>query len=242
MKSQLASPPVDPGTRLLRGYLHKTCNSLCGIKGYASLIARQAAGGADEVAWATKIIREVERMEAVFRTVGDLTRPSDELGPVAGLGSVVAEAAAAAAAGRPRLLILREELPEVPTLLPAADLRLVLLELLANCAEGRDGDDGAGQVSITAATEPTGRTVLRIVDDGPGLAPELLAVAADPFVTTKPDRAGVGLTRVDTLMDLHGLAWHLHSVPGVGTTVTCEVAGPLERAAAATNQGRKAQR
>ena len=43
------------GTRLLRGYLHKTSNSLCGIKGYASLIAREGAGDGDQAAWAAKM-------------------------------------------------------------------------------------------------------------------------------------------------------------------------------------------
>ena len=63
-----------PDRRLLVGYLHKTSNTLCGIKGYASLIADRERSGGEAGQWARKIILEVERMEDIFRSVGDLTR------------------------------------------------------------------------------------------------------------------------------------------------------------------------
>ena len=246
MKSMMESARKDDrretarGTRLLRGYLHKTSNSLCGIKGYASLIARQGAGDGDQAAWAAKIIREVERMETIFRTVGDMTQPVADAAPAVGLADVLTVAVAEAQAAYPDLEIDLRAVPEVPTLLPAADLRLALHELLANCAEGCRGDDGATRVLITVAAEPTGRHVLRVEDDGPGMGPELQSHATDPFVTTKRDRPGVGLTRVETLLDMYGLAWHLHSEPGVGTCVTCEVAGESEWNPEEHRRGRKA--
>ena len=52
-----------PDRRLLVGYLHKTSNTLCGIKGYASLIAGRESDGEQAGQWARKIIFEVERME-----------------------------------------------------------------------------------------------------------------------------------------------------------------------------------
>jgi signal transduction histidine kinase len=65
-----------------------------------------------------------------------------------------------------------------------------------------------------------------IRDDGPGMPRELLTQVVDPFVTTRRGRLGIGLARVDTIMDMHGLGWGLRSVPGLGTTVTLEVARP----------------
>ncbi len=62
-----------PDRRLLVGYLHKTSNTLCGIKGYASLIADREAATGEAGLWARKILLEVERMEEIFRSVGDLT-------------------------------------------------------------------------------------------------------------------------------------------------------------------------
>ena len=61
-------------------------------------------------------------------------------------------------------------------------------------------------------------------DDGPGMPPELLTQVIDPFVSTRDGHLGIGLARVDTIMDMHGLGWGLRSVPGQGTTVTLDVA------------------
>ena len=73
-------------------------------------------------------------------------------------------------------------------------------------------------------TGPGGRLALRLRDDGPGIGAELLPQACDPFVTTKDGHLGVGLTRVQTLLEMYGLAWTLSSLPGKGTTATLEVA------------------
>lgn len=218
-----------PQGRLLRGYLHKTSNSLCGIKGYASLIAGEADLGTGADRWARRIISEVERLEAIFRSVGDLTAPAVPRDWATGLAQVVGEAVAEAAAARPHLQLQAGAIPDADLLLPAADLKLVLRELLANAAEGRDGRAGAARATVTAAVQPTGHVALTVRDDGPGMTPELAAQAADPFVTTKDGHAGIGLTRVETLMDMHGLAWHLGSVPGQGTGVTLEVAAAAGR-------------
>ncbi len=210
--------------RLLRGYLHKTSNTLCGIKGYASLIARTTESSVDNARWAEKIIREVERMEAVFRAVGDLTT-AHVPGPADGvLADVVARACADACCRHRELDIVVGPVPDAPTLLPAADLALVLAEFLDNSAEGRDGHPGPVRAQITFAVQPTGRVTMTCDDDGPGVLPNLLPKAAEPFLTTKNDRPGIGLTRVETLMDMYDLAWHLRPGDGGGTAATCEVA------------------
>ncbi len=49
-------------------------------------------------------------------------------------------------------------------------------------------------------------------------------MAANPFVTTKEGHHGVGLTRVDTLMEMYGLDWKLESEAGRGTSIRLEVA------------------
>ncbi|MBE0565569.1 MAG: ATP-binding protein [Krumholzibacteria bacterium] len=218
-----------PQGRLLRGYLHKTSNSLCGIKGYASLIAGEADLETGAARWARRIISEVERLERIFRSVGDLTAPAAPRDWARDLSQVVAEAVGEAAAARPELRIEAGPMPEADLLLPAADLKLVLRELLANAAEGRDGRRGAALVTVAAVRQPTGHVALTVRDDGPGMARELAAQAADPFVTTKGEHAGIGLTRVETLMDMYGLAWHLGSAPGQGTSVTLEVAAAAGR-------------
>jgi len=224
----------DRRGRLLHGYMHKTSNSLCGIKGYASLIANAGLGGEHGSRWARKIIAEVEQLEAIYRSVQDMAFPDPD--PARGGDLTTAlHSASERAVARHRNLVIGPLPPEGgDLLLPERDLELVLDELLANCAEGDGGDLRRVTVSFALRrSAPDGhRLTLAVVDDGPGLTPGFGAEeAVDPFVTTKEGHLGIGLARVDTIADMNGLAWSLASVPGTGTIVSLEVALPTGVAA-----------
>ncbi len=213
-----------PDRRLLVGYLHKTSNTLCGIKGYASLIADRENDTGEAGQWARKIILEVERMEDIFRSVGDLTRGRQHPDEGVDLPLIVAETASAFAEFEGELDLRLGSIPTGELRLPVADLALMLKEILKNCAESAGRSSGNVNVEISGVTLPGGRVFLEIRDDGVGMEPELVAQASSPFITTKEDHHGVGLTRVDTLMDMYGLAWSLESEEGLGTRVLLEVA------------------
>jgi len=215
---------VPGSTRLLRGYLHKTSNSLCGIKGYAGLIAAQDATEVKTGRWARRILTEIERLEDLLRSVGDMTTGRAGFCGGEDLPGVLSMAVAEVKDENPGLTAVVRSLPEAELLLPEADLALALKEILKNSAQARE----RVLVEITGQVEITGRVTLRLEDNGPGMEPELLKMAADPFVTTRDGNHGVGLTRLDTLCEMHGLAWSLASHPGTGTTVTLEVARALE--------------
>jgi len=211
----------DHRGRLLRGYLHKSSNSLCGIKGYASLIAGGQVNEVRATAWARKIIAEVERLEDVYRSVREMAFPDPALAIGGGqVMSAVQDAAVAAESRHANLTVLHEPLDGGRLLLPAGDLMQILGAVLDNAAESTDGPV---LVTIDASLEDA-RFLLAISDNGPGMQRELLAQAMDPFVTTRDGHLGIGLARVDTILDMHGLGWGLRSVPGQGTTVTLEVA------------------
>lgn len=216
--------PAPGAERLLRSYLHKTSNSLCGIKGYASLIAAPDQDVSKQAGWAQKIIREVERMEAIYRSVHDLTAPRGNPDRGADLPRLLDDVFRVCERRCPGLQVLCGRVPRAELLLPKGDLCLVLTELLLNGVEGSTGQLHPTRVEVTALAQPTGRLALRLRDDGPGMGTELLAQACDPFVTTKDGHLGVGLTRVQTLLEMYGLAWTLVSAPGDGTAVTLEVA------------------
>lgn len=65
-----------------------------------------------------------------------------------------------------------------------------------------------------------GHAVLRICDTGPGMTPELLAQACEPFFTTKKgDHVGLGLTIARSLCASYRGRLSLASEPGAGTSV-----------------------
>jgi len=213
-----------PDRRLLLGYLHKTSNTLCGIKGYASLIAGRESAGQEAGQWARKIIFEVERMEDIFRSVGDLTRGRRHPDTGVDLPKFVAETASACADDKGGIELDTGTIPDGELRLPAADLALMLKEILHNCSESAGQDSQKVKVEISGVTLPGGRIFLDIRDNGSGMDSELSDQASSPFVTTKEGHHGVGLTRVDTLMNMYGLGWSLESEEDLGTRVFLEVA------------------
>jgi len=82
-------------------------------------------------------------------------------------------------------------------------------------------------VIVRAEVEP--HTLVFIVqDEGPGMAPDVLSRAPEPFFTTRPPGEGMGLGLFLTRTIVERLAGHLtlRSAPGEGTTVTLRV--PLD--------------
>jgi signal transduction histidine kinase len=98
----------------------------------------------------------------------------------------------------------------------AAQLAQALQELLDNAAEaaGRDG-------RIVLRTERAGNfAVISVMDNGPGMAPEILRRAKEPFFSTRTSGAGrgLGLAIVERFAQRSGGTLELDSIEGQGTT------------------------
>jgi signal transduction histidine kinase len=75
------------------------------------------------------------------------------------------------------------------------------------------------EVAITLRTTDDGAVELVIADDGAGLPPELLDRPLQPFFTTKPARAGLGLTVSRGIVERHGGTLALGRGQGGGARV-----------------------
>ena len=84
-------------------------------------------------------------------------------------------------------LDIEPQLPLVPA--TEGELNQVWLNLIDNAL---DAVPESGSIEITARHE-LDRVVVRIVDDGPGIPPEIESRIFDPFVTTKATGEGIGL-------------------------------------------------
>lgn len=73
------------------------------------------------------------------------------------------------------------------------------------------------RIGITMNLTATGDLNLAVVDNGPGIRPELLSTVKDVFVTTKAQGTGLGLSVVDTVAERHGGRFVLQSRQGKGT-------------------------
>lgn len=92
------------------------------------------------------------------------------------------------------------------------ELNQVWMNLIDNALDAvADG----GHVTVTAARE-VGRVVVRIVDDGPGIPPDIQGRIFDPFFTTKGvgKGTGLGLDIVRRLVQRHDGTIDVSSEPG----------------------------
>jgi two-component system sensor histidine kinase RegB len=75
---------------------------------------------------------------------------------------------------------------------PPRTLVQVLRNLVRNALDASSATEGANAVNVRLGAE-AGRLVMAVEDHGPGMSPEVLARAGEPFFTTKPQGKGMGL-------------------------------------------------
>ena len=61
--------------------------------------------------------------------------------------------------------------------------------------------------------------LMRVIDDGPGVPPELRDRLFEPFVTGRPGGSGLGLAIVQRAVQVHRGFVLVDSQPGAGTSV-----------------------
>ena len=119
----------------------------------------------------------------------------------------------------PRGMRLEARLPEGPcrASVPRPALTQAIFNLVQNAGDAMRAR-GHGEVKIFAERRGDGVRI-GVVDDGPGMPPEVRARCMEPFFTTKPRgiSTGLGLVLVYSLVRDAGGTIELHSEPGRGT-------------------------
>jgi signal transduction histidine kinase len=103
--------------------------------------------------------------------------------------------------------------PDLPRALGfAGELNQIWANLIDNAL---DAAPASGRVDVTAQREHD-RVVVRVIDNGPGIPPDVRGRMFDPFVTTKPvgKGTGLGLDIVRRLLVHNDADIEVESVPG----------------------------
>jgi two-component system sensor kinase FixL len=196
MASALAHELNQPLTAIAN-YLKGSRRLVAADDGERAVMVRDALDKAAEQALrAGQIIRRLRE----FVSRGETERR------VESIAKLIEEASALALVGA------KEHGIRVRTVLgPDADLILadrvqiqqVLINLMRNAL---DAMTGAPRRDLTVSTRrlPDNLVEVSVADTGPGIAPEIGEQLFQPFVTTKPQGMGVGLSISRTIVEAHG--------------------------------------
>jgi PAS domain S-box-containing protein len=107
-------------------------------------------------------------------------------------------------------------------------LEQVAINLIQNACQALPATD-KGIFILTSFDKETSNIIIRVKDEGTGIAPETLSQITDPFFTTRQKSGGVGLglSISSRIIEEHGGSIQFTSQPGLGTTV--EIILPVDR-------------
>jgi PAS domain S-box-containing protein len=166
-----------------------------------------------------------QNMANILEDALDFARPRELRLILQDLRPILNEAADSAQAGckNPGIAI-RREVPSGPVtaVVDSARMSQAVRNLLQNSVDAVG--EGRGEIILKAEFFPE-QEVLRITvsDDGPGIAPEDLDRAFEPFFTHKDGGAGLGLTLVRKIAEAHHGRASVVGRPGGGTEARIEL-------------------
>ena len=193
---------------------HEVRNPLAGIKGAMQVISRRLAPGTPEQRIANEVVTRIDELNDIVQDMLVFARPkTPTLTPVQVAG--VVEDTVSLLKQDPALSGLGVRIDPTETVVAAdpAQLKLALLNLLLNGAQAMQG---RGELKISTSTAG-GWHELRIVDDGPGIAPEAREHLFEPFFTTRSRGTGLGLVTARRIVEAHGGTVELQSPGDRGT-------------------------
>lgn len=200
---------------------HEVRNPLAILKNAVSGLRQRALDVEDRRVLLGIVHEETDRLARLVRDLLAYARPLSPVRVPTRLRELVERAWADPRLGKTRgQAQLVVEIPEsVAVLVDREHASYAIVNVLDNALAALGGQ---GAVHVRASTRASvGRALvaLEIADEGPGMDPQVLDKAREPFFTTRPSGTGLGLAIVERVMRGHDGGLEIESVPGDGTRV-----------------------
>lgn len=150
------------------------------------------------------------RAGQIVRRLRDFMSRGETERKVESLSRLISEASALALVGAKEIGVEVELAldPNADTVLvDRIQIQQVLVNLMRNAIEAMS-ESRTRQLEIGSRSEPGGFIRVSVADSGPGLAPEVADKLFQPFITTKAEGMGIGLSICQTIIRAHeGRIW-----------------------------------
>ena len=219
--------------QLTAGLAHEVRNPLASIQGSAEALAEEFPPEHRKYRMSVLLLREIDRLNQVVTDFLRFARPAEPRRRRVDLHELVSKVASFAQRHSTELSVNIEIHTSPGELVVHADpdqLRQVLLNLYLNAQQAleraAEGDQAPEEPTIHVVSgrrlvAGRGFLCLGIVDNGPGISPELQDEVIDPYVTTRHEGTGLGLSVSSRILEAHGGFLDLESRPGETTVWIC---------------------
>jgi two-component system sensor kinase FixL len=155
----------------------------------------------------TKATEQALRAGEIIRRLRDFLARGEGERSVESLSKLVREACALALVGakEDNVRIKYQLDPRAEqVLVDRVQVQQVLLNLVRNALDAMRDYEGRRELVVSTGLHDDDMAILSVIDSGPGLAPETAARLFQPFVTTKAQGMGVGLSISRNIVEAHG--------------------------------------
>jgi PAS domain S-box-containing protein len=215
---------------LTAGLAHEIKNPLAGIQGVVDILLQRRGPHDPERSALEGIRSEVQRIDALVRTLLDRARPRNFNIQPASLTDTVSRAISlarhhaagiAAKQGHQIQVEFINEAEPIVMEIDAVQIEDAVLNLVANAIEAIEGQ-GAVTVRLHKRKDDQNadEIIIEVKDNGRGIAEENLTRIFSPFFTTHPNGTGLGLPAVRRIARAHGGRVEVASTIGVGSIFT----------------------
>jgi two-component system sensor kinase FixL len=202
---------------------HELNQPLTAVTNYCQAMRRMLAGEAEPDLSRLREAVELSAGQAlragqIIRRLRDFVAKGEAERTIESLPKLLEEAGALAMLGaKDRGVRLRFALDSEVDLVLADKVQVqqVALNLVRNAIEAMDASPQK-DLLVSARAVDDGMAEVAVADTGPGISPEVAEQLFQPFITTKADGMGVGLSISRTIIEAHGGRIWVEDNPGGG--------------------------
>lgn len=214
--------------RTLAGVAHEINNPLAGVMACVKALRDEDVEAVRREEYFATVLDGLERIQQTVRGLLDYSRQRSPQPTLVDLEGVISAALLliSPAVRKKDITVETVSSDALPVHCDRSQLMQALVNVLLNALYAAPVH---GHVKV-ALLDQGARRGIAVIDDGPGIKPELISRVCDPFFTTKPEGEGTGLGLAVTLslMRANGGDLGIEAAPTGGAKVTLWLPRPAE--------------